>query len=403
MAHFTRVHTDLEWTAVGYVTVASDWTGLGTNLFKAINGDKGGVWSPAAQIVINTGGLRVYGPTVVNYGGKLKTTSGSRFVLATNDWPKLGASHVGRTRVLLTPLLRRQSNPKYHWTPSLTYPGSIQSIACTVQGPEGLEQPKMAIPLRVHNGGTLSTVKLKFRVNGTRKTVPLATPRLRIVRSDVDGNLVPLMSTAGGADTNGYLPFPTPASAAAYVADNAVQTFTYTCDQNNVVDTSLYMYYAELIEEVGATELVELSTIDGITVRQRKPNFSFAIANPPVTSGVPTGLSGTGIAGNVMLVYAATDSRNNGIWYQAVGAWTRRDDLNDVTDFSPWWFASQQEITTTRKVWEYDYSATLKPTKIGDGGDADSSPIVIRERTGRGNIWHSLACTFTSIADMRPQ
>jgi hypothetical protein len=99
------------------------------------------------------------------------------------------------------------------------------------------------------DGATLSTVTAYLQGGGSHVALPARMPKIAIVRANllqVGTALitdVALKSTAAGYTTD------TTATAAAF--DN-VHTIVQATDQNNVIDRSLYAYYAIFLDEDGA-------------------------------------------------------------------------------------------------------------------------------------------------------
>lgn len=392
-----------------YITLQSDWQSLADKAFKAVNGDRGGAYAPTSPIAINGAGMIVTGPAEVNYGGILKTSASSRFKLGNNEWPKLATNHVGRTRVLRTLVHTRMATPRYLFADSPTYPGSLQTMALTVVTTAGLEQPKCHIPIRVHDGGRLVSGVVKIRVPTSRSKVPLAMPRLRIIRVDADGNVESLRVQSSIVDANGYSSFPTVTSGDAWYSSGSAQTWTFTCDQKNTIDTSLYVYYIEIIEEVGSSDpSVASSSADGVVLRERKKSVVYTF-EPTTSTASFTGnpnpvISGpTIVTGDEVLVTTGPAAKN-GVWVVDTGAvWTRRVDVSNPSDFTPGFLILD---SNTGLIWEcvspiYGQSMNISP--FGSSGTSGRTPIIFQKRVPRGNIYHSLSCTFDLIVDMRPQ
>lgn len=418
MAAFTRTHSDATWTNGGlgnYVTVIADWQSLADKTFKSLNGDLGGTWIPSSPITIDTGGMNVTGPALVSYGGTLTTLSGARFVLGVGDWPKLSTSHVGRTRVIQQEISARQSTPRYWWCDAPAYPGSIQSIACTLVGPYGIEQPACIIPLRVHDGARLTQATVTFRIPSARTAAPIGLPKMRIVRVDVDGAIVPMSSVSSGADATGFQSPSAPASATAWYANGGTQTWTVTCDQNNTIDTSLYTYFAELVEEVGTKD--PTAKIDGAVVRERKLNVAQVFVGGAFTPFGPQGTVPTG--GRALATGQPSPFEEyGGIWVvdrTVSTAWARSIDLSKASDFTPGFLVladgSISDLPNNFMMWEsvapiFGQNITLLQKENGPLSAANvfcNTGITFQRRRPRGNIYHALALTFDSIADMRPQ
>lgn len=417
--HFVRTQLDATWTTGNYITLVPDWIGLEGKIFKAVNGDRGGCWAPTSKIYLNAvspgQGLHVTVSTPVKYGGTLTTTNGARFFLdATGpggpDYPRLASNHVGRTRTIVTPCINRRAIGQYthNWILNPTYQ-AIQSIACTIQpagstfgGPDGTwrspEQPAFLLPLRVHDGSRLVSATITFRVPQVRTNAPLIAPRMRIIRVDADGNVDVLASTKL-ADAFGYLPVSSATSGAAWYANGAVQSFTYVCDQNNVIQVSNYHYYAQIIEEVAAQAPVEVSALDGNIIRERKVPVQWIYTTGVLSlAGVPVSAA----AGDRILLTAQTFPAVNGIWQCAAGAWVRPADMNIQDHFSKRFFLSVQQDGTT---WECTgpVAGTSGVTIQTNSASTTGTPITFQRRTPGGNIYHAVACNFDSIVDMRPQ
>jgi hypothetical protein len=445
VTHFARTQPDATWTTGNYVTLAADWTSLDAKLFAAINGDLGGCWAPAAQIILN-GTLNVaainFGPTVIDYGGSV-TVGASAVVLvsgAAGGWPVLGASHVNRTRTILHSWIERQSTPLYHWMNNING-GGIQSIACTIQSSTlttvhvreitlagtsrsftdlvrgttyvdapafksltNIQQPHALLPLRVHDGARMLSATLTFVVPTPRQLAPIVAPRMRIVRADLSGNVVPLASAATGADAYGLRVIATPGSGSAWHAAGAVQTFTYVCDQNNVIDVSQYLYYAELVEEIGTILPIAVTACDGTLVRERKSDVDWASTGNLALSGVaaidgPPGLT----IGSKVLAKDQTDPTQNGLYYVPGGvtAWTRLQGLTTATDFTPGFLVRVQYGTTNAgTIWECAGPTSAQSITLASG---TGTPITFQRRKANGNIYIALSVAFDSIADMRWQ
>jgi len=435
MAHFLRTQTDGVWDGPGYITVQPDWIDLDSKVFRAINGDKGGCWTPSSPISIGGSGLTVTPPTIVDYGGSLTTLSGARFKLGATNWPQISATHVGRTRTLMTPCRLRQTGPeKYHWITDQNT-GGIQSIACTLWRTFATQlfQPSFVLPIRVHDGGRLVSATITFQVNSLRKIPPVATPRMRVVRCDDIGTITSLKSTGGGADADGYVSFPLPTSGDDWYLNGVVQSFTFVCDQNNVVDVSKYTYYVEIIEEVGDLPTDKVNPpFDGSIVRELKDDVKYIflptdstivgmvgdyITQAPYIGGptaLPTGL----VEGDrVLVVYGHSDydmtfgkpppyfpaspltnfygTWSAGIYTVQSGLWTRTADAATNENFSNSFLIC---VPSLNQIWEY----TNVANPIGLRSTSDQTPVFQR-RNPKGNIYHAVSCSFDSIADMRPQ
>jgi hypothetical protein len=412
-----------------YITLQSDWQDLADKAFKSVNGDKGGAHAPTSPIVINSAGMVVTGPTEVNYGGTLETKAGSRFKLGDGEYPKLGPNHVGRTRVLRSPVHTRLCTPHYHFADCPGFTGSLQTMALTILTTAGLEQPKCHIPLRVHDGARLASGVVKLRVPNARTKVPLAMPRLRVIRVDASGTIESLRAPSATVDADGYSAFPLASSGDAWFAAGAAQAWSFTTDQNNIVDVSSYVYYVQLIEEVGTADgSIAPTSADGTLVRERKRDVLYTFTDVPVDltgwlhGSPPTPPGVTLVTGSEVLVAATgTDSiviggelvvypkaLYNGIWVvDTSGYWKRRGDNAVPSDFTPGFLVYEQYKSV---LWECTSPIYGSKIVLLGAGNALATPpplavtpVSLQLRTPRGNIYHSIVCTFDQIADMRPQ
>jgi hypothetical protein len=416
MSNFVRTQPDGVWVN-GYAPPRSDWEDLDRKQREAVNGDNGGAWAPATPLEFGTDGgpdpaLVVHGPTLVAYGGELKSVDGGRFVIqgASGNWPRFGADHPFRTRRILTSLLRNMGGSLPDWVVDPATAG-IGSIALSVQTTGGvLSSPAtLRTELRVHDGARLARATFCFRVPSTLRTrAPVRLPRFRVVRMDRDGYLTPLKSTTLDAlglagDASGWSS-PTPVqSVAAWTLGGATQRFVYLCDRDNVVDVEAYAYFAEIIEEAGATVAVPPSAYDGIVVRERKATCRVASASPPAGTTFSGGLviDGESCApGTRVLMKDGIDSNAantyaNGIWIAEAGAWTRATDFDQPSHVTPLAFVDiEAGATNAGSLWQ-----VTSPAPIAMG----AWPITFGRLEPAGNLYHSIALDFEDIIDMRPQ
>lgn len=432
MTHNVRTQSDATWTTGNYVTLQADWQSLGAKLFAAINGDRGGTWAPSSPIVLDgTAAPITFGTVLVDFGGSI-TIGASAIVQisgVTGGWPLFGAGHVNRTRTILHSWIERQSTPLYHWANNINA-GGVQSIACTIRSTKlsitydpgfgtyrpptyvdvpiyntfgSVQQPRMLLPLRVHDGARLASATVTFIVPSSRTASPATPPRLRILRADLSGTTVALASVASGADALGFRPIASPSSGAAWFAGGAVQSFTYACDQNHIVDVSQYVYYAELIEE--AATPVAVASCDGTLFRERKSDVDVATTGNVTRSGAQTidGVSVGAGANLLILVKDQSDFTQNGMYYapSGGGTWTRLPGLTAPQDFTPGFLVRVSGGTTNAgTMWECSGPTSSGTVTVADG---TGSPITFQRRKPRGNIYLGLAVVFDSIFDMRWQ
>jgi hypothetical protein len=255
MAHEVRTQSDAVWVN-GYVVPRSDWESLEGKSFRSINGVEGGCWAPSAPIIL-TGGVgtifEVTGLTQVKGFGNLELGGAAGITLADNDFPELLEGHVGREREILQSMLPYMTVGSYPWAVGVNRKyASAQPLALTLKDSQGVEStPEFLIPLRVHDGATLDQVTFSFRVPSGRTRAPVSMPKFRVFRVDKNGVTSELKSVPL---QDGFDSPKNPGSSDAWYAAGAAQSFTYVCDQNNVIDISIFRYFAHVVEEGGATE-----------------------------------------------------------------------------------------------------------------------------------------------------
>jgi len=249
MAHNTRIRPDSAWI-IGPVTPSGEWLTIDTNLTKAWNGDGGGTWQPTGHYTIGGSGMWFCGATNTFGGTSSAITTvlgGVGIVLDDNDHILLSAGHTGRSRDI-----------------SVSFDTAVFASGWDLQqGPyNAIVSTALAanahVRLRVHNGATLASVTFRFQVVNSHGP-PESLPLFRVYATDTAGNVTPLLTNA----LSGYVPFtPTPATGAAWFAAGAVQSLTYTLDAGVVIDTSKYIYWAEVVDEDGTSAITGNQYID---------------------------------------------------------------------------------------------------------------------------------------------
>jgi hypothetical protein len=118
----------------------------------------------------------------------------------------------------------------------------------SVQGPGTSTDITLNLTPYMHDGATLATVTIWLIVADAHAGgVPGTLPNFAVYRDNLTSSaLQSLLSTTTVVFS------PTPGTGAAWYAAGARQSFTMTCDQNNVIDKSTYIYYLNLQDENGA-------------------------------------------------------------------------------------------------------------------------------------------------------
>jgi hypothetical protein len=254
MAHNPRQRPDAAWVIDGSPWATDEFTALDTALSKALNGDGGGVFTPAANIVIGGAGIRLIAVrhNWSGTGAGIQTDVDHPIVHNDSDYVGFDSGHPLPTETRVTPALLGVA-PTY-WS------GGAGLGFCIVSQGSGLAVTAAAnagakawVPLRVHDGAELAGAVFTFSVPTAAGGVPAFMPKFRIVAVDLQtGAVTPLLTNT----QSGYLPFtPRPANGTAWHAGGAAQTFTYACDTfaDNVavlVDVSRYAYFGEIVDQV---------------------------------------------------------------------------------------------------------------------------------------------------------
>lgn len=285
MAHNLLIRNPLSLWATASTILGTELVTLDTNLEQAINGVGGSAHAPVNQIGLDS--LFVTGPTQICYGGRFTSTVTGGIFLQDDDFPEYGPTHVGRTRVRMTPMLegcplndalagvvyQQQTGtttlggqtvpvfqPRIQWPQMAVWYArmtdcGVQCIAPAIDFSDGLGFRAMQwrTYVRGYDQATLSQVTISFKVGFAHTDLPSKMPKARVVSIDQLGNVLPLSSKAVGADADGYVNVPTPVSASAWYANGAAQSLTIACDQNNTIDVSQFTYAVEVVEEQGLT------------------------------------------------------------------------------------------------------------------------------------------------------
>jgi hypothetical protein len=161
----------------------------------------------------------------------IRTNVGSGFQLGggPGDWPTFSFN---RSRTIVQPLMATLGST--NWT------GGDSGLGVLGKGFGN----QLQIPLLgLHNGATLTSVSMQaivaLHTGGTLTTVlPTFDVRRIAFGSNANASLL-----SGGPVNPG-----SPSNAAWYNSGNP-QTWSATCNQNNVIDTSQYQYYVVLVDE----------------------------------------------------------------------------------------------------------------------------------------------------------
>ncbi len=101
-----------------------------------------------------------------------------------------------------------------------------------------------------HNGATLSSIDMFLQVIGPHANVPSTLPAMRVRRIDITTYASVILSTTPTQTFS-----PAPGTGAAWDNSSLVQSWNYSCNQNNVINNAQYIYSVELTDELGANSV----------------------------------------------------------------------------------------------------------------------------------------------------
>jgi len=235
MAHFSYTRTGGLWGPNGVDTITeADLESFEQKMFKAINGDEGGAWSPSSAIAIGGSGVDLQGTGhQVSSGGKLAIKSG-----ATLDIENSGTHTYGTTN---GPKLASRSLARTHaFTPSFSDATKFSvssSVAITVGS---VAADNMTLAFDLPHGCTLNAVHVLVR--GQSTGAPTGTmPKLSVYRHPTAGGTG---AQIGTTTTDGS------ATEAAYEVDHLLSV----SGLSEVIDREQYTYHAYIECPFGGTQ-----------------------------------------------------------------------------------------------------------------------------------------------------
>jgi hypothetical protein len=193
-----------------------------------------GILSNAAGGLISTvaGGIQTSAP------GGIQTSAPGGISLngGTSDWVTFPARTITHIFGL---------EPYYGTLPNL--------VSNSANSPPSLGGLVSSLPTKfyipgLHQGSTLAFIAVQCTIINTHTGVPAVLPNLKVKRGHF------FSSTVDDLSSTATQFFPTPGSLAIYNASSYVP-ISYTCNQNNVVDRTLYYYWLELTDENGANSI----------------------------------------------------------------------------------------------------------------------------------------------------
>jgi hypothetical protein len=200
-------------------TVAGITPGVSQGISSGISG---GIYSS-----VNGGVMGVAAGSIMSL-----TTGGLALAGGANDWPTFNGSTRSKTRV--SRAISHVVSPRTNW--DFSFGDYIQSTALNAYCFVHFDVP--------HNGATLTSIKLYFTTPTAWTVAPSAGtasdwPGLQLYRTTIATNAT--VSLNSGSAYSYY-----PAESLATLNNGSVKVLTFTCNQNNVIDSSLYTYGGNL-------------------------------------------------------------------------------------------------------------------------------------------------------------
>jgi len=173
-------HNDYVMPSGKWATVVSPQmlARLDASAAESINGDEGGLWSPKTPIAIGGAGVALTSGGSKLSGG-VRTSRGGRLVLPSSTYPSFA---MPRSREVTLSLRSMRATDEPESDGKNDYAGKLGALVLkgTVAG--------LVIPSSVlHQGATLASIRLRFRVGLAPASVPPRMPSLRVVRCAADG------------------------------------------------------------------------------------------------------------------------------------------------------------------------------------------------------------------------
>lgn len=219
MSNFSPVR--VSWSD-GDVPVGADFTKFDVDHVKTINASDGSTHAPTSVITIGGSGVQLALADYPTFVTAKTLTRAVAFVGGTNT---LASTFVAAGTGVTSPLNFAS--------------GLIRSINDALV-----------------DGCTLASIDVDWQVGHSHSGVPVTRPKLRVYQRPTAGAVFASLNSTD--PTNLGIAMGSAASGAAYYNGGSVQTFTYTCDTNNVlVNKALYDYAVWLTDEDGTNSLLD--------------------------------------------------------------------------------------------------------------------------------------------------
>lgn len=187
------------------------------------------------------------------------------------DWITFNAS---RSRTLVSLIQPINFVDNYDLTNSTATLGAGNAPFTYIYGTNATTGYVAICPFKLHQGATLSSITMNFAVSTDHSHggVPAYLPVMDVQRVSVSAGTIGVATSLGA----GLTPIASPGSGAAWFNSGLMQSFTFTCTQDNVIDQSGYEYYVLLADEHGYDSLNGNQFYNFIISYTNIPNMQFA-------------------------------------------------------------------------------------------------------------------------------
>lgn len=231
----------------GHAISGAELKKIDDNSSKAVDGHGGGSYAPTGTIVIAGAGMVATTRWKILDNAKIAVADDESLVfgaMTDGEGFKLDTGHAGRSRELIRHFDQALRSPA---SPLPTTEVFLHGLRSRVPGQIFSQQ------LRVFDGAQLDSVALRWAVGVSHANVPTLLPRMRVLRVDVDGTVVPMRAKDATTDEDGWNVWgPRPSTGANYYDSANTKTLTYTCNQHQLVDRATCQYFAQVKDEQGA-------------------------------------------------------------------------------------------------------------------------------------------------------
>ena len=243
MSHLTRAQPDTTWVR-GYKPTGADLKKIDTNTWKSINGDEGGVWAPSTPIIIGGQGIILAGPSTISAASSYVQSSSTNPIIfgkdTLDDYFALDTNHTYRTRSIKEKIIEV-------FAPNL----ETEVKAYSAHGIQTVRTgARFFASIGMYNGARIDSVEFRLTVGEVHTFFPSSMPSFRVIAIDANGVFIPLRLADSTTNVDGFISMPSPVLGDIW-GSNAIWVFTYVCNNTHIMDSSLYTYMAEIVDESG--------------------------------------------------------------------------------------------------------------------------------------------------------